>query len=186
VPAVVGVPEICPLVPFTLSPPGNAPTVTLQLTGAVPPLEASVELYARFTSPAGSVAVVTVSTGALMVMLNAFVLVSGGLPESVTFTVKLEVPAVVGVPVIAPVLALRLNPAGKAPLVILHVNGETPPLSCSAALYAVPTVPLASDDKVTDGAGVAVMLSDAVLLVSLAEVAVSVTARFEAMPVGAV
>ena len=34
---------------------------------------------------------------------------------SVTMTVKLEVPAVVGVPVMAPVLAFRLRLAGRVP-----------------------------------------------------------------------
>lgn len=37
-------------------------------------------------------------------------------PESVTLTVKLEVPAAVGVPVIAPLEAFRLSPAGKVPV----------------------------------------------------------------------
>ena len=43
--------------------------------------------------------------------------VLAGLLESVTCTVKLEVPAAVGVPVMAPVEALRLSPAGSEPLV---------------------------------------------------------------------
>jgi hypothetical protein len=44
-----------------------------------------------------------------------------GLLESVTVTVKLEVPELVGVPVIAPLEALRLNPAGREPLVSAQV-----------------------------------------------------------------
>jgi hypothetical protein len=69
-----------------------------------------------------------------MVMLSAFESERAGLPESVTRAVKFEVPAVVGVPVMAPVLAFKLSPAGKAPAVMLQVNPETPPLSCSVAL----------------------------------------------------
>jgi hypothetical protein len=45
----------------------------------------------------------------------------GGLLESVTVTVKLEVPVAVGVPVIAPLEALRLSPAGSEPLVSAQV-----------------------------------------------------------------
>ena len=36
--------------------------------------------------------------------------------ESVTLAVKLKAPAVVGVPVIAPVLVLRLSPGGRLPV----------------------------------------------------------------------
>jgi hypothetical protein len=45
------------------------------------------------------------------------VAVLAGLLESVTFTVKLEVPDALGVPVIAPLEVLRLSPAGSEPLV---------------------------------------------------------------------
>lgn len=41
-PAAVGVPEMTPLVPFRLSPAGKVPELMLQVTGAVPPVEASV------------------------------------------------------------------------------------------------------------------------------------------------
>ena len=42
-------------------------------------------------------------------------------PALVTWTVKFEVPAAVGVPLISPVAAFRLNPAGSAPAVMAHV-----------------------------------------------------------------
>ena len=47
----------------------------------------------------------------LMVSVNAF----DALPEllSITWTVKLDVPAVVGVPLIAPEVAFNVRPAGK-------------------------------------------------------------------------
>ena len=41
--------------------------------------------------------------------------------ESATCTVKLNVPELVGVPVIAPVAAFKLKPEGKAPVVMTHV-----------------------------------------------------------------
>ena len=45
------------------------------------------------------------------------VAVLAGLLESVTSTVKLEVPDALGVPVIAPDEASRLSPAGSEPLI---------------------------------------------------------------------
>jgi hypothetical protein len=50
--------------------------------------------------------------------VRAFVAVWTGEEESVTCTVKFEVAAVVGVPVIAPVLELSVRPAGKLPVLI--------------------------------------------------------------------
>jgi len=44
-----------------------------------------------------------------------------GEPESVTLTVKLEVPAVVGVPEITPVAAASVRPAGSEPEVMLQL-----------------------------------------------------------------
>ena len=46
----------------------------------------------------------------------AIAVLAVGVSESVTETVKLEVPAVVGLPEIAPA-ALRVRPAGKLPVV---------------------------------------------------------------------
>ena len=50
----------------------------------------------------------------LMVSVNAF----DALPEllSIAWAVKLDVPAVVGVPLIAPEVAFNVRPAGKLPL----------------------------------------------------------------------
>jgi hypothetical protein len=55
-----------------------------------------------------------------MVMLNAAVADPAGDSESVTFTVKLIGPVTlpVGVPVIAPVPAFKLSPAGREPALI--------------------------------------------------------------------
>ena len=58
--------------------------------------------------------------------LNAFVAVCLGVPLSVTFAVKEKAPAVVGVPVIAPVAELRDRFAGKAPAANDHVYGAVP------------------------------------------------------------
>jgi hypothetical protein len=55
--------------------------------------------------------------------MEQFVLVVSGVPEveSVTPAVKLKVPAAVGVPVMAPVPELSVNPEGSAPVVIEKV-----------------------------------------------------------------
>ena len=58
----------------------------------------------------------------------------------VALTVKVEVPAAVGVPLISPVSLFRLRPVGQSPFSTLHVMGAVP----SAArvwLYASPTLP---------------------------------------------
>jgi hypothetical protein len=50
------------------------------------------------------------------VMLKlAFAVPRVGVSESVTVTVKLDVPTVVGVPVIVPVELLSMSPAGRVP-----------------------------------------------------------------------
>ncbi len=66
-------------------------------------------------------------------MLKGALALCLGLPESVTWTVKLKVPAVVGVPAMTPVLALRVSPEGSAPLTTDQVYGEVPPDAESVA-----------------------------------------------------
>lgn len=66
-----------------------------------------------------------------------------GLPESCTWNVNARLFAVaVGVPVIAPVEAFSLSPAGKVPLVVVQFRGNVPPVATRAALYAAPICPL--------------------------------------------
>ena len=59
--------------------------------------------------------VVVTESGINIVIDKLAEAVLAGLLESVTVTVKLEVPEAVGVPVIAPLEALRLSPAGSEP-----------------------------------------------------------------------
>jgi hypothetical protein len=66
-------------------------------------------------------------------MLRGFVAVSLGVEESVTLTVKLDVPVVVGVPEITPVLGVSLSPAGRVPTEIDQVYGTLPPVAVSVA-----------------------------------------------------
>ncbi len=64
-----------------------------------------------------------------MAMLNCLVAITRRL--SVSCTVKVDVPAVPGVPVMAPV-AERVKPAGRAPVEISHEYGGVPPVAASA------------------------------------------------------
>jgi hypothetical protein len=53
---------------------------------------------------------------------------------SVTLVVKVLVPLVVGVPVICPVLLLRVSPVGSVPVLIDQVYGVVPPDACNVAV----------------------------------------------------
>jgi hypothetical protein len=64
--------------------------------------------------------------------------------------VKVKVLAVVGVPVIAPVVALSVKPPGNVPS-MLHVMGVSP-VAASVQLYAVPVSPFGNDAVVIVGA----------------------------------
>ena len=59
--------------------------------------------------------------GTATVINRVAVAVLAGLLESVTSTVKLEVPEALGVPVIAPPEGRRLSPAGSEPETSAHV-----------------------------------------------------------------
>src|SRR5262245_64875326 len=63
---------------------------------------------------------------AFTVMLRALVTFCA---PAVTRTVKFAVPAAVGVPVIAPVLAVSVSPAGRVALASARVYGGVPPLA---------------------------------------------------------
>jgi hypothetical protein len=64
---------------------------------------------------AGNAAVVMPSAAGLMLSAKAFADIIGGTALSFTWIVKLEVPADVGVPLIAPDTGSRDNPAGNEP-----------------------------------------------------------------------
>jgi len=75
--------------------------------------------------------------------------VSLGDEESATCTVKVDEPAVVGVPESVPPL-LRLRPAGKLPEATLQEYGVKPPVAARDAEYPVPAVPLGSEAVVIE------------------------------------
>jgi hypothetical protein len=114
VPAVVGVPLTTQLAE-SVSPVGRVPPVCTQLYGAVPPETPMVALYGTPTVAPGSVDNVSVSALGRTVRLTGPVIVLIGLLESVAVTVRFDVPAVVGVPVMTQP-APSVNPAGSVPL----------------------------------------------------------------------
>jgi hypothetical protein len=71
-------------------------------------------------------------TATATVMLNDFVAVCAvGAVESVTLAVKVNVPAAVGVPVIVPLAAAIVRPAGNVPELMLQLYGVVPPLAAN-------------------------------------------------------
>ena len=84
------------------------------------------------------VTVMVYSVGAALAIVidSSFVLLPALL---VALTVNLAVPSAVGVPLISPVSAFRLRPAGRPPS-MLHVIGAVP-VAARVWLYASPTLP---------------------------------------------
>jgi hypothetical protein len=116
-PLEVGVPVIAPVVEFRLRPAGSVPVATENVYGAVPPVTVIAGLLnASPTSPELTVEQVTVGGGTM---------VKGQLPVATTplasLTWMVKVPAAVGVPVIAPVEAFKLRPAGRVPVATANV-----------------------------------------------------------------
>jgi len=67
-----------------------------------------------------------------MVMFNGLVAVCWGLPASLSWAVKLKLPAAVGVPAITPLLDKR-QARGQGSVVIDQVYGRVPPPAASVA-----------------------------------------------------
>jgi hypothetical protein len=134
VPSELGVPVMAPVDGFSVRPGGNEPLAIEKVYGGVPPVATAADEYARPTVPvfAGQT---SFRSGGLMTMLQFDVAVPAALPvESTTWAVKLNVPAVVGVPVMAPVDELSVKPAGNEPVMIENVYGGTPPVATSDEL----------------------------------------------------
>src|ERR1700690_151313 len=134
VPSELGVPVMAPVDGFSVRPGGNEPLEIEKVYGGTPPVATAADEYARPTVPvlAGQT---SFRVGGLITMLQFDVVVPAALPvESTTWAVKLYVPAVVGVPVMAPVDALSVKPGGRVPVMIENVYGATPPVAISAEL----------------------------------------------------
>jgi hypothetical protein len=110
---------------FRVRPGGREPVVTAQASGDVPPVAVKAAVYDAPATPSGRV-VVLIERGAVMVIERFAVAMAAGDSSSVTATVNEAVPSVDGVPVIAPVAGLRINPVGKEPLETDHEYGCVP------------------------------------------------------------
>jgi len=125
-PAATGVPLIIPSASF--SPAGSDPLATDHVYGGVPPVTLIACEYPVPAVPAGNEDVVMFNAGALIVSNSGALADDDAL--SVTLTVMLEEPVVVGVPEI--VLPASPSPPGSDPLEIDHVYGGSPPVALSA------------------------------------------------------
>jgi hypothetical protein len=132
VPAVLGVPVMAPVDGFRVRPAGSEPLVIENVYGGTPPVATSAELYATPTVPV-AVGQARVGGAGAMTILQLVDVVPAAVPlESTTWAVKVNVPAVVGVPVMLPVDGSSVRPAGSEPLVIENVYGGTPPVATKA------------------------------------------------------
>jgi hypothetical protein len=98
--------------------------------------------------------------------------------------VNVKVPTAVGVPVMAPVVALNVKPGGSDPAAITNVNGAVPPAGLKLPMYGTPTVAVAGT-LASVGSGFTVMVAVAELFVP-ATSAVKVTIIWDVIPAGAV
>jgi len=160
VPAMLGVPAIAPVEAFSVRPLGREPLEMLNAYGAVPPEAVSADEYATPTWPVAAGQVNDSVDFATLIVQDMVAVVP---VESLTVALKVKLPAVVGIPVMAPVEGFSFSPAGSAPLLMLKVYGVSPPVAVSAEEYEMPTwaVPV-GQDKVS-WAGAIVILQEIVV-----------------------
>lgn len=87
----------------------------------VPFSAVSVPEYAVPVVPPGNEVVVIARASLITIEREAEVFSGVGVVLSERFTVNVNVPEADGVPLIAPLDEFKLNPAGRAPLLIVHV-----------------------------------------------------------------
>ena len=115
--------------PFRLRPAGSVPLVMLHRYGVVPPVTWIVALYGTPSVPFGSAVNGRLSAAGDTVSVTVPDAVCGGVPESLTPTVNVLVPATTGVPLTVHVLPVSVRPAGSVPLTRLHRYGTVPPVT---------------------------------------------------------
>jgi hypothetical protein len=166
-----------------LRPAGNVPATSVHEYGVVPPEAASVDEYVVKSTPLGNEAVVIFSCAPapFMLMESGLVAFCTFEEESVTCTVKLDWPELVGVPLIVPP-TLKLRPAGNVPEATVHAYGVVPPEAVSVVEYAVPTVPPGKEPEViVSGNPAALMLIESGLVAFCTgkEESVTCTVKFD-------
>ena len=158
-PVAVGVPVIAPDAAVRLSPVGRLPELMDHVNGDVPPDSVSVCEYETVRSPPSSDAVV-IDSAALIV--TDMVLVGAAPAASVTLTVKLNVPAAVGVPLKTPA-ELKLKPPGTDPELTDHVSVPVPPVVAKVCEYTTPTSPTGSGEDVVIASAGLIVIENALL-----------------------
>ena len=164
VPEAVGVPLMAPVLVLSVRPAGSVPT-TEKVYGGVPPVTVSGPLL----NGTPTVPVVPddrqVSIGGETIVYGQVVL---DMTPLASVTLILNVPAAVGVPVIAPVLVFSVRPAGSVPTTE-KVYGAVPPVTVSAPLLngtpTSPVVPVAR--QVNNGVGTIMMLQFSPVVVAI-------------------
>ena len=145
-PEDVGVPVIAPVDAFNDRPAGKLPADTLYVIVPVPPVAVTLWLYGEPIVAAGRLAGVT-AIAALTVTVYAREPVAPTV--SVAVIVKLNVPAALAVPVIAPLELFSDKPVGKLPADTLNVIAPVPPVVVTVWLYARPAVVVGNDAGLT-------------------------------------
>ena len=113
---------MAPVLVFKLSPLGRLPDWMEYVYGGTPPLAVKAELYDIPTWPVVVGQDRVIGGGVVMTMVQVLLAVLVWLlEESVTWAVKENVPAWVGVPVMAPVEVFNVRPGGRVPVVIAKV-----------------------------------------------------------------
>jgi hypothetical protein len=154
-PVLDGVPEITPVLEFTVKPLGKVPVDTDQVSGAVPPVATTGCEYTVPTVP--PCREVVVIDGAAETVMDSACVAKAPRP-SVTLMVKPGAVAV-GVPEIRPLLELILSPAGSEPADTDQVSDPVPPDAATVWEYAVPMVAPGIEEVEIDGAAETVMVS---------------------------
>ncbi len=148
-PAVVGVPEMTPVVGFNVSPAGIVPEVTANVGAGLPVAVSGVDTGV-FTVRAGmDPLMVGATVAAAMVPLKVFEAVPA---MFVAVTVKLYGPAVVGVPAMTPVVGFKESPTGSEPAVTAKV-GAGLPVALSVVDAGAPTVRAGMDPLMVGATG---------------------------------
>jgi len=154
---------MAPVEVFKETPPGRAPAEIDHVKGVAPPVVVQVKgVIAAPTSIAEvGVQLAAVSVGNTVTLMVAEVDACGVDALSVAVTAKLKPPLAVGVPVIAPVAALRARPPGSAPEATDQVIGATPPVTEQVkVVIAKPTsMPLVGTQVAAEIAAATVLLS---------------------------
>lgn len=137
VPAVVGVPVMAQLAAI-VRPAGRLPELIAQVYGAVPPATPMLPLYGVLTVASAGGLSVSDDESPSTVMVTGAVVVLAGLAESVAVMFTVDVPAVVGVPVMMQ-LDPSVRPAGNVPEATEQVYGGVPPRTRTTPMYGTLT-----------------------------------------------